>query len=141
MKTYSNKSVAIYYIVIDTVLAGIGMGVPFFCILFGLPFGAFITKNIIATEKDNKARLGKILKAAWLSAGYTFLVMAALWLPQIGKLFDPTFDIANFGHPFILFEPRASFIGWLLLMIVIAPLLQVLTTIFASFLMLKKNQT
>jgi hypothetical protein len=36
----------------------------------------------------------------------------------------------------ILYEPRASFIGWLVLMILISPVLQMLTTLFGSYLTL-----
>jgi hypothetical protein len=46
--------------------------------------------------------------------------------------FDPQADIAHFGIPFLLYEPRASLVGWLFLMIVISPFLQMLTTVFAG---------
>ena len=51
-------------------------------------------------------------------------------------LFDPMSDFQNFGHPFILYDPKISFIGWSILMIFISPFLQMLTTIFASFITL-----
>jgi hypothetical protein len=38
----------------------------------------------------------------------------------------------NFGIPMILYDPRASFIGWMVLMIIISPVLQILTTVFSS---------
>ena len=38
-------------------------------------------------------------------------------------LFDPTADLANFGIPQLLYEPLASFIGWLVLMILMVGLL------------------
>jgi hypothetical protein len=47
-------------------------------------------------------------------------------------LFEPGRDIANFGIPMILYEPLASFIGWIVLMVLISPLLQVLTTVFGA---------
>jgi hypothetical protein len=47
-------------------------------------------------------------------------------------LLDPSADLANFGIPLILFDPRASFIGWIVLMTIISPILQVLATAFAS---------
>ena len=40
------------------------------------------------------------------------------------------------GHPFILYDPKISFIGWLVLMMFISPFLQLLTTIFGSYLTL-----
>ena len=51
-------------------------------------------------------------------------------------LFDPRADLANFGIPLILFDPQASFIGWLVLMIAISPFLQLLATLFGSHLTL-----
>ncbi len=51
-------------------------------------------------------------------------------------LSDPAADLANFGIPPILYEPRASFIGWLVLMIAISPVLQLLTTLLGSHLAL-----
>jgi hypothetical protein len=59
-----------------------------------------------------------------------------VWGKAILMLFDPLSDFENFGHPYILFEPKASFIGWLILMVIISPLLQLLTAIFGSFLAL-----
>jgi hypothetical protein len=47
-------------------------------------------------------------------------------------LFDPSVNLADFGMPLILFEPRASFIGWLGLMIVVSPALQFLLTILGA---------
>ena len=47
--------------------------------------------------------------------------------------FDSGYDFENFGVPLILYEPRASFVGWLVLMILVSPFLQLLTTVFASY--------
>ena len=47
-------------------------------------------------------------------------------------LLDPQADLANFGIPMILYGPQASFIGWLVLMIVISPFLQLLATLFGA---------
>jgi len=54
----------------------------------------------------------------------------------ISLLFDPITDLANFGIPLILYDPKASFIGWLILMIAVSPFLQLLTTLFGSHLTL-----
>jgi hypothetical protein len=62
--------------------------------------------------------------------------MAVLWGPVTTMLFDPAADLANFGIPMILYEPLPSFIAWLVLMIFISPFLQLLTTLFASYLTL-----
>jgi len=62
--------------------------------------------------------------------------MALLWGHFVTMLFDPAANLANFGMPMILFEPQASFIGWLALMIVISPFLQFLMTLFGAHLTL-----
>jgi len=38
--------------------------------------------------------------------------------------------------PLILFDPKISFMGWIILMIFISPFLQLLMTIFASYMAL-----
>jgi len=132
------KTAILLYLLIDLFCVGAGMGVPIFCILFGFPLGWYITGRVTATALLPRAAYIKILKVSSWAAAYTFLLMLMLWGVQIPHIFDPSFDFRNFGHPFILFEPRASFIGWLVLMIVISPFLQLLTTIFSSFVTLTK---
>jgi hypothetical protein len=110
-----------------------GMGVPICCILFGFPLGWYLANRISASPENFKIQYRWILKWSSLAAGFTFLLMLAIWGRMIFLLFDPSFDFGNFGHPFILFEPKASFIGWGLLMIVISPFLQLLATLSASF--------
>ena len=58
--------------------------------------------------------------------------MAIIWLPTLEWLFDSTRDLSNFGIPMILYSPRASFIGWIILMVLISPFLQFLMTLFGS---------
>jgi hypothetical protein len=67
--------------------------------------------------------------------------MVVIWGRTVLMLFDPAADFNNFGHPFILYDPKTSFIGWLILMILISPFLQLLTTIFASFVTLMHNES
>ena len=74
----------------------------------------------------------RVLRIAILTSGFTFILMAILWLPALSMLFDPERDIANFGMPLLLYEPLASFIAWIVLMVVISPFLQVLTTVFGA---------
>ena len=52
---------------------------------------------------------------------------------MIPMLFDPSSDFENFRHPFILYDPKISFIGWLILMIIISPFLQLLATVYDNF--------
>jgi len=119
-----------------------GMGVPIFCILLGFPLGWFITRKVIASTEQLFQKLFKIFKFSLLAAIFTFIVMLIVWVSAILINIDSSSDIQNFGHPYILFDPIASFIGWLILMIIISPFLQLLTTIFAAFITVirtKKN--
>ena len=63
--------------------------------------------------------------------------MIAIWGKTIPMLFNPLSDFENFGHPFILYDPKLSYIGWLVLMIIISPFLQLMATIFSAFITLK----
>jgi hypothetical protein len=113
-----------------------GMGVPIFCILFGFVVGWFLVEYITATDNSVANVFRKVLKYAFITPAVTLLGMLLIWGPTITYLFDPGKDLANFGIPMILYEPLASFIGWQVLMILISPFLQLLTTIFGSYLTL-----
>ena len=126
----------ILFAFLDIVCTGLGMGVPIFCILFGLPVGWYIARRIIPLPFDVRQVLSKVLLDAAITSGFTLVIMALLWGPSIVMLFDPTADLASFGIPLILYQPLASFIGWLVLMIVISPFLQLLMTLFAAYLTL-----
>lgn len=78
----------------------------------------------------------KTLVYAIITSSFTFLIMCMVWGRTISMLFDPHADFLNFGIPFILYEPKVSFIGWIVLMMLISPFLQLLTTIFSSYLAL-----
>jgi hypothetical protein len=62
--------------------------------------------------------------------------MSIIWGNTISMLFNPSADFKNFGIPLILYDPKLSFMGWLILMILISPFLQLLTTIFTAYLTL-----
>ena len=118
------------------------MGVPFFCILLGFPLGWYITKRISTSIENSYMLHRQILKWSLLASVFTFLGMIfiwGIWGKAISILLNPAFDYKNYGHPFILYDPKTSFIGWLILMIFISPLLQLLTTIFASFVTLARK--
>ena len=119
---------------VDIVCTGMGMGVPIFCILLGLPVGWYIARRITTRPFDTRQMLSKMLLGAALTSAFTFVGMTLIWARCIVMLFDPTADLANFGIPLILYEPLASFIGWLVLMIVISPFLQFLMTLFGAHL-------
>jgi hypothetical protein len=133
------KFVLLIFVVIDLLCVGMGMGVPIFCILFGFVVGWYIAKRVILMTEGLKEILRKVLIYAIITSLFTFLVMCIIWGPTIVWLFDPKADFKNFGIPLILYDPKLSFIGWLALMIFISPFLQLLTTIFASFLTLLKR--
>jgi len=126
----------VVFIVLDIICFGMGMGVPIFCILFGFVVGWYVVRNVTVHTANIREVFKKVLSYAVITSAFTFFVMAVAWGRCIILLFDPNADLANFGIPLILFEPKASFIGWLVLMIVIAPFLQLLTTLFASYLTL-----
>jgi len=141
------KIAFIIFVILDIFCVGLGMGVPFFCILFGFPVGWYSVKRIIINSNRGKVNfiLKKTLHYALVTSIFTFLVMTILWGRTVHMFFDPNTDFVNFGIPFILYEPKLSFIGWLFLMIFISPFLQLLTTIFTSYLTLlkwlKENKT
>ena len=118
----------------DIVCIGLGMGVPFFCILFGLPVGWYLARRIAMRPFDTRRMLSKVLLGAALTSAFTFVGIALLWGRCVVMLFDPAADLANFGIPLILYEPVASFVGWIVLMIVISPFLQFLMTLFGAHL-------
>jgi hypothetical protein len=120
------------YCLVDLVSIGAGMGVPFFAILFGFVVGWFIPSLVVSGPADLRQLLRRCLLASVLASTFTFLCLLALWGPVGAMLFDPGADFANFGTPLILYEPKASFIGWLVLMIVVSPVLQLLAAAFAS---------
>jgi hypothetical protein len=124
------------FVLLDIICIGMGMGVPIFCILFGFLVGWFAVNYITAKIISIPQVFRRVLLFATVTAAVTFLGMIIIWGPTISFLFDPAKDLANTGVPMILYEPLASFIGWLVLMIVISPFLQLLTTLFGSYLAL-----
>jgi hypothetical protein len=112
------------------------MGVPIFCILLGFLVGWYIARRATIATANIKDVFRRVFVQAIVTSAFTFVVMGAIWGRTIPMLFDPTADFQNFGHPFILYDPKLSFIGWLVLMIFISPFLQLLTTIFGSYLTL-----
>jgi hypothetical protein len=110
------------------------MGVPIFPILFGFFVGWFSVSYITSRTSSVHQVFRKVLLYALLTSSVTLFWMAIIWVPTMAILFDPGRDIANFGIPMILYEPLASFIGWIVLMVLVSPFLQFLTTLFGSYL-------
>lgn len=126
----------IIYAIIDIVCVGMGMGVPFFCILFGGLVGWYIVKHLCNTKQPPADAMHRVLKYAMIASAFTFFLMVVIWGRMIVMVADSATDYQNFGHPFILYDPKLSFVGWLVLMIFISPFLQLLVIIFTSFITL-----
>jgi len=139
LKKISAK-VVIIYILIDIICTGAGMGVPIFCILLGFPLGWYITNRVAASTEHLYQKYQKIFRFSLLAAIITFLIMLIVWSCAILINIDSSSDIQNFGHPYILYDPETSFIGWLILMIIISPFLQLLTIIFGAYITLIRNE-
>ena len=136
----NKKTVVILYLLIDIICMGMGMGVPIFCILFGFPLGWYITQRVSVSTEQLYQKYYKIFRLSLLATILTFVLMLVVWGWTIPKFFDPSFDFQNFGLPNILYDPKISFIGWQILMIIISPFLQLLTTVFVAFLTLFRNE-
>jgi hypothetical protein len=120
------------FLFFEFVSIAMGMGVPFFTILFGFLVGLLIPQISQVSNEISPGYLASLLRTALITSAVTLLVMAIIWLPTLQWLFDSTRDLSNFGIPMILYSPRASFIGWIILMVLISPFLQFLMTLFGS---------
>jgi hypothetical protein len=128
-----NRWIAIVvFVFLDVLCVGLGMGVPIFCIALGFPVGWYIVARAMQSTSDLGAVLKRTIVLGTLTSAVTFAAMALIWGSVSRMLLDPAADFANFGIPMILYEPKVSFVGWLVLMIFISPFLQLLTTLFAS---------
>ena len=132
-KNITNRILLIaLYLLIDLVVIGMGMGVPIFAILLGFVIGWFYPHAYMLAHPGVNPSPKAILVVSFLTASFTFVVMAVIWLPTLRMLNMPEADLTNFGIPMILYEPLPSFIGWIVLMVVISPFLQGLTTVFGA---------
>jgi hypothetical protein len=143
MKKFLMKIIAIkppwllvLFILIDVICVGMGMGVPFFCILLGIPIGWFLVLYVTARTSNIREVLWKVLIYGAVAAGVTVVGMLIIWIPFSALLFKPGSDLSTVGMPLILYQPRASLIGWLALMIIVSPVMQLLTTLFGAYLTL-----
>ena len=118
---------------INLVLAGAGMAVPIFNIAFGFLVGLLVVRKVSSRggSRDDTARMAWLI--GLILAASTFVIMAAIWIPQGWVLLSPHADLSKLGIPQILYSPRASLIGWLTLMIVISPFLQLMSVGFSVF--------
>ena len=134
MKTNKNWIWILSISVIEVICAGMGMGVPILNIISGFPLGWFLANQLIRDNDEILKSQRKVFTYALIASAITFALMAVIWgMAAATYISNPTTDIANFGEPLILFTPVASFYGWLVLMILISPFLQLLTTTFAAY--------
>jgi hypothetical protein len=122
-------------IFINGTLVGAGMGVPIFCILMGAPYGFLVVCKTLKKESQTERHYhfySRLLKASAILALTTSIFMIIIWMPWVIRSFDPGFDYKNTGMPLILYTLKASFWGWITLMIVISPLLQFMTSVSAG---------
>ncbi len=122
-------------ILINGVLVGAGMGVPIFCILMGVPYGFLVVGRILQKEERTHRHhhfYSGILNASAILSLSTFIFMVIVWMPWVLKSFAPGFDYKNTGMPLMLYTLKASFWGWITLMIVISPVLQFMTSVSAG---------
>lgn len=128
----STKTTFLILIILDIVCMGMGMGVPIFNIVFGFLVGWYLVRRLSLTIKEMKDILQQLMKGAFIITCVTFVGMVLIWGWSIILLQGSDAEISDFGIPMILYLPRSSLIGWLILMILISPFLQLLTTIFAG---------
>jgi hypothetical protein len=126
----------IIYAILDGICVGLGMGIPFFCILLGLPVGWYLARRFLLQTNEPRVLLKKIIYWSAITATFTILLMLVIWMPSIKMLFAPAVieNLANYGIPMILYEPLPSYIGWMALMILISPSMQFLLSIFCAIL-------
>ena len=119
---------------VGNVLAvGVGMGVPIFAIAWGFPVGWYAARTAGLFERRDPRAFRSAALGSAAFAGLTFAMMAVIWAPQVRNLFDPAFDAEDWGIPLVLYTSTASFVAWLALMIVVAPVLQLMCSLCTAY--------
>jgi hypothetical protein len=132
---------ALLYLLGAVVCVGTGRWAPFFCIGFGLIMGWYITRRVVLRTNDFTLILHRIMHKAVVTSLLTFLLMVIIWGREIGMSPDPHASLTNFGFPLVFDITRVGYSNWFVVMIISAPLLQLMTTIFVSFLTLLSRLT
>ena len=131
----SNKRLSFaIFIILDIFSIGMGMGVPLVTILFGFVVGWVLPVYLEMPDEISRDSLKRVLKAGLVTSAVSLVILGAIWLPALSWLAEPSRDFVQFGMPLILFEPLASFIGWIVLMVLVSPFLQFLMTILGAVL-------
>ncbi|UCD06171.1 MAG: hypothetical protein JSV98_02790 [candidate division WOR-3 bacterium] len=133
------RTMGLIYAVVDIICIGLGMGVPVLCIFLGFVVGWFVVGQLSKEAMALHRLFHKTLKYSLLSVTFTFAIMLVIWGRMFLLVFDPNVDYANLGIPLILYDPKLSLMGWLILMIFVSPALQLLTTIFAAYITIQRK--
>ena len=132
----SRRTRVVLFVVLDVVSIGMGMGVPFFTILLGIPVGWFTARR---QRLPLPEAMRKCFRVALSTSAVSLVFLGIIWLPWAPTAWAPEAELLQTGIPMILFDPRASFVGWIALMVVVSPTLQVLTTLSASYVVLMRQ--
>ena len=135
-RTFGQNAVGAFiaYAVIDGLCAALGMGVPLFCILLGFSVGWFNALRAWHFVPGKVGAMKRSLRYALLTSLVTLVIMVVVWGKLVPMVLHPIINPGSMGLPLLLYEPKPSLIGWLVLMIVVSPFLQFLMTVFGSFL-------
>lgn len=133
--------IAVVYVLLDLLCVALGTGVPIFCILLGVVVGWYVVERCGAAGVAEGEMLRTAVSVGFATSALTFVAMGLVWGPSLGLAFSEGSNLAGLGMPLLLYDAKASFIAWLVLMIVISPLLQVLMTLFGAHLALTARLT
>jgi hypothetical protein len=123
----------ISYAVMDLLLAGLGLGTPVFCIVFGFGVGWFGAMRAWFFFADMRRAMTRALRYAFLTSAVTMVLMAAIWARLVPIVLNERVNPGAMGLPLNLYDTRWSLVGWLLLMVFTGPAVQVLMTVFGSY--------
>lgn len=126
----------VLFTVADVACVVLGLGVPVFCILLGIPVGWFVVETAAARRLTDREIRSEVLLGGVVTAFLTSVMMALVWGSSAAVLVDGQADPGSLGLPLLFADAKASIIGWLVLMIVVSPGLQLLMTHFGAHLTL-----
>lgn len=127
---------------LDVFAIGLGMGVPVFAIALGFPVGWWLARRqqhefgLQPGDDVPRSMLRTLLVQAAALTMVSFIVLAVIWGMQLPTVFDPTVTASEWGIPNILYTSEASKVGWIVLMLLVSPVLQlaaVLASAMAAF--------
>jgi hypothetical protein len=131
----------VVYVAADVICVMLGMGVPIFCILLGVPVGWYVAERGIERGVPEGRVRTSAVRSGVATAAVTLFIMVLVWGRSVALFFAPGVDLAGVSIPPILYDVRASFVGWMALVIVVAPAVQVAMTLFGAHLTLMARQT